>query len=125
MEVNGTADEDPRNKSSNNGVMIIPRKLPKAELKIAAASFPPTALVRITADDTGGGIQPTVCKPFKSHGFIDVKANNLRKNQIALGKNARVKVCTNMWSLTCIKALVSSSVFKESPLLKNIVETAT
>lgn len=37
------------------------RKLPKAELKIAAASLPPTALVRMTAEDTGGGIQPTTC----------------------------------------------------------------
>lgn len=34
--------------------------LPKAELKIAAASFPPIDLVRITADDTGGGMQPTI-----------------------------------------------------------------
>lgn len=25
-------------------------------------SFPPTALVKITAEDTGGGMQPTVCK---------------------------------------------------------------
>lgn len=38
---------------------MIPRKLPKAELNIAAASFPPTALVRMTADETGGGMQPT------------------------------------------------------------------
>jgi len=40
--------------------MMIPRKLPNAELKIAAASFPPTALVKITAEETGGGIQLTV-----------------------------------------------------------------
>ncbi len=35
------------------------RKLPKAELNTAAASLPPTALVRMTADDTGGGMHPT------------------------------------------------------------------
>jgi hypothetical protein len=39
---------------------MIPTRHPNTELKIAAASFPPTALVRMTADDTGGGMQPTV-----------------------------------------------------------------
>lgn len=39
---------------------MIPKKLPTAELNIAAASFPPTDFVSMTADDTGGGIQPTV-----------------------------------------------------------------
>lgn len=42
------------------GVKIIPRKLPKTELKIAAVSFPCAALVRITALETGGGIHATV-----------------------------------------------------------------
>ena len=42
------------------GVNIIPSILPRTELNIAAASFPPTALVRITADDTGGGMHDTV-----------------------------------------------------------------
>lgn len=42
------------------GVSTIPIRHPNTELKIAAASFPPTALVRMTADDTGGGMQPTV-----------------------------------------------------------------
>lgn len=37
--------------------MNTPKKLPRMELKTAAASFPPTALVNITADDTGGGMQ--------------------------------------------------------------------
>ena len=55
---------------------MIPKKLPIAELKIAAAcnkyvtiadeatptSFPPTDFVRMTADETGGGIHPTTCK---------------------------------------------------------------
>lgn len=39
---------------------IIPIRQPSTELKTAAASFPPTVLVRMTADDTGGGMQPTV-----------------------------------------------------------------
>jgi hypothetical protein len=42
------------------GVSMIPIRHPNTELKTAVASFPPTALVRITADDTGGGMQPTV-----------------------------------------------------------------
>ena len=37
------------------------KKLPRAELKMAPASFPPTALVRMTAEETGGGIHPTTC----------------------------------------------------------------
>lgn len=48
--------------------MIIPKKLPKTELKIAAVSLPCAALVRITALDTGGGIQATV---------INLKRRNL------------------------------------------------
>lgn len=47
--------------SSSKGVTVIPKKLPKAELNIAAASFPPMDLVIMTADETGGGIQPTTC----------------------------------------------------------------
>jgi hypothetical protein len=64
--VNGTVDEDPIITYSSMGVTTIPRKLPNAELNIAAASFPPTALVRITAEDTGGGMQPTTLKPCTS-----------------------------------------------------------
>lgn len=40
----------------------MPNKLPKAELKMAPASLPPTALVRMTADDTGGGIHPATIR---------------------------------------------------------------
>ena len=35
----------------------MPMMLPKAELKTAAASLPPAAWVRITAEETGGGRQ--------------------------------------------------------------------
>ena len=51
--------------SANNriGVKIIPINEPNAELKIAAASLPPTAFVKITADDTGGGIHETTVRP--------------------------------------------------------------
>lgn len=55
---------------------MIPKKLPSTELKIAAVSLPFAALVKITALETGGGIQATVIKlkvintltvfPFKS-----------------------------------------------------------
>ena len=38
-----------------SGVAKMPRKLPNAELKMAAASLPPAADVRMTAEDTGGG----------------------------------------------------------------------
>ena len=43
------------------GLLELTKKLPKAELKMAAASLPPTALVSMTAEETGGGIQPTTC----------------------------------------------------------------
>lgn len=39
---------------------MTPNKDPMTELKRAAASFPPAARVKITAEETGGGIQPTV-----------------------------------------------------------------
>jgi hypothetical protein len=41
----------------STGEKKMPRKLPKALLKIAPASLPPTALVRMTAEETGGGMQ--------------------------------------------------------------------
>ena len=44
-------------KNNEIGVMKTPKKLPRTELNTAAASFPPTAFVSITAEDTGGGIQ--------------------------------------------------------------------
>jgi len=37
------------NVKSKSGVAMIPKNEPKAELKIAAASFPPTAFVKMTA----------------------------------------------------------------------------
>ena len=43
------------------GEATMPRKLPNAELKIAAASLPPTVLVKMTADETGGGKQANTC----------------------------------------------------------------
>lgn len=52
------------------GVTNIPKKLPTTEINMAEASLPPTAFVKITAEDTGGGMQLTVAnlrnniKPF-------------------------------------------------------------
>ena len=54
------------NKSIRRGVTTIPRKLPNAELNIAAASLPPTVLVKITADDTGGGKHARTCNLCKN-----------------------------------------------------------
>ena len=45
---------------SENGVMMMPRKLPRTELNTAVASLPPIALVRMIAEETGGGMQLTV-----------------------------------------------------------------
>lgn len=42
------------------GVTNIPKKLPTTEINMAEASLPPTAFVKITAEDTGGGMQLTV-----------------------------------------------------------------
>lgn len=39
---------------------MIPKKLPTTELKIAPISFPCADLVKITALETGGGIQAVV-----------------------------------------------------------------
>lgn len=59
-------------------VRELTKKLPKAELKMAAASLPPTALVSMTAEETGGGIQPTTCnltQQIYQHSISEV--NNL------------------------------------------------
>ena len=62
---------------SKGGVTKIPRKLPKAELNIAAASFPPAARVRMAADDTGGGRQHTTSTPRNMAGSIPRVAKGL------------------------------------------------
>lgn len=51
----------PTRDSRSRGVTKMPKNDPKAELKMAAASLPPTARVRITAEDTGGGMQAITC----------------------------------------------------------------
>ena len=122
--VTGTFDETPTIKNSNNGVINIPRKLPNAELKIAAASFPPIALVIITADETGGGIHPTMRIPFKSQEFMLVKSNRFTKIYINAGMIQNVKHWINTWTLTFNNAALRSSVRNETPPLKNIIETA-
>lgn len=48
---------------------MMPRKLPKAELKTAPASLPPTALVSITAVETGGGMTLTVINLEKNRNY--------------------------------------------------------
>lgn len=53
--------------SNESGVIIMPRKLPKIELKMAAVSFPSDARVKITALDTGGGILATVSILWKKN----------------------------------------------------------
>ena len=122
---NGTPEDDPRNTSSRKGVTNIPRKLPNAELKIAAASFPPTAFVSITADETGGGIHPTTNSPFNSHSFKLVNCKILTISDIKPGTKASVKLWTNTCNRTLLRALFNSSVFNDKPLFKKIVDTAT
>ena len=124
MDAKGTADEEPRNTSSKNGVTNIPRKLPNAELKIAAASFPPTAFVRITAEDTGGGIQPTTRRPFRSHSFKLLNSKSFTNSEKKPGTKANVKPWTKRCNLTLLRALFNSSDFKDSPLFKKMAETA-
>ena len=76
--------------------MKIPRKLPKAELNIAPASFPPMAFVKITADETGGGMQATTNIPRNNILFrLVVNCNDLTKADIAVGIKMKVKLCIN------------------------------
>lgn len=58
----GTELEIPIALRRSAGVTKIPIKLPKAELKIEAPSLPPTARVRIVAEDTGGGMHLRTCE---------------------------------------------------------------
>ena len=50
----------------------MPMNEPKAELKMAAASLPPADLVRITADETGGGMHDTTVMPPIKYVSSDV-----------------------------------------------------
>ena len=59
MERKGTADVRPRDRYMRTGEKNTPRKLPNAEFKMEAASLPPIAFVRMTAELTGGGKQLT------------------------------------------------------------------
>lgn len=71
---------------------IITKNEPKAELKIAAASFPPTAFVKMTADETGGGMQETTVSPESSHGSSGVTfAKTLLKKYMKTGTKRSVK----------------------------------
>ena len=48
------------------------------ELNTAAASFPPTALVRITAEETGGGMQLTVVN-LHNNAYINQQSIAIRQ----------------------------------------------
>lgn len=73
---------------------------PKAELKIAAASFPPTAFVKITADETGGGIQETTVRPERSQGSSEVTfAKTLLKKYMKIGTNRSVNDLNSVFSI--------------------------
>lgn len=71
---------------SSRGVTRMPRRLPTVELKMAAASLPPTTEVRMTALDTGGGMQATTRRPGcrkekPEEGKAEVKERGSRKRK--------------------------------------------
>eukprot|EP00123_Amoebidium_parasiticum_P001039 comp12014_c0_seq1/m.6715 comp12014_c0_seq1/g.6715 ORF comp12014_c0_seq1/g.6715 comp12014_c0_seq1/m.6715 type:complete len:286 (+) comp12014_c0_seq1:1108-1965(+) len=121
----GTVLLAPSTANSSAGVINIPKKLPNAELKIAAGSFPPAALVRMTAEDTGGGIHPRAKKPLRIRGSTRsvVWRNATRKTRRA-GTKVIEKDWMKRWRRTCLMARISSSVFKDRPLKKKIIPTA-
>ena len=53
----------------------IPKMLPKAELKTAAASLPPVAWVRMTAEETGGGRQLSVTNLTQQVKHTEININ--------------------------------------------------
>lgn len=84
-------------------------KLPRTEFKIAAVSLPCAALVRITALETGGGIQATVIRlqnekvymnqlmtydfqsyPFNTHIFTPKTCRIFTNNCVNIGINMKV-----------------------------------
>lgn len=74
------------------GVTNIPKKLPTTEINMAEASLPPTAFVKITAEDTGGGMQLTVAnlgnniKPYLI-AFIIITSITCSLLHLSLAKN--------------------------------------
>ena len=72
-------------------ILNLTKNEPNAELKIAAASLPPTAFVRITAEETGGGIHETTVSPDKSQGSKEVTLErNPLKKYMKIGTNRSV-----------------------------------
>lgn len=107
-----------------DGVMNIPKKLPTAELNIAAASFPDTAFVNMTADDTGGGMHPNTNSPCRRSLSNGPSFINDTRRYISEGKTMNVHPCIKKCTLNCTRALLRSSLRSEIPLLKNMMATA-
>lgn len=104
--------------------MNIPKKLPTAELNIAAASFPDTAFVNMTADDTGGGMHPNTNSPCRRSLSNGPSFINDTRRYISEGKTMNVHPCIKKCTLNCTRALLRSSLRSEIPLLKNMMATA-
>ncbi len=88
--------------SSSAGVTNTPSTLPSAELNTAAASFPPTARVRMTAEETGGGMHDKVVNPERTPlPFSPPSPSSLRAKGEArwtkAGTRRKVKHCTKTW----------------------------
>lgn len=79
------------------GVTKMPRKLPNAELNMAAASLPPAARVRMVADDTGGGIQPTIIMPRSRRGCISV----IVSADTTICMQSGIKTIVYSWTKAC------------------------
>ena len=92
---------------------------------MAAASLPPAALVRITADDTGGGMQLTATTPCSSHRWNDAaRSVGATMNVTTSGTRPSVKPWISAWSGRFATAPASCRGFSATPERKKIKNTA-
>mmetsp|Transcript_2854 Transcript_2854/g.8446 ORF Transcript_2854/g.8446 Transcript_2854/m.8446 type:complete len:221 (-) Transcript_2854:40-702(-) len=115
---------DSMTKSSSMGVTMMPRSDPNAELKIAAASLPPAAFVRITALETGGGMQDMALMPCNSHGLKPSRrSTGATTAQTKQGMQKSVKPWMRQCSGIFVTAPLSCWGLRDMPERKKMIET--
>lgn len=127
---------------SDIGVIKIPKKLPTTELKIAAASLPCAAFVKMTLLETGGGMHATVSSlenkyewtkrpetlpisyPFKIHPLRLNKFRIRTTTWNVTGMITNVNICMYRCRRYCRIVWDMLSDLIERPLMRNMSETA-
>mmetsp|Transcript_2657 Transcript_2657/g.4894 ORF Transcript_2657/g.4894 Transcript_2657/m.4894 type:complete len:246 (+) Transcript_2657:517-1254(+) len=131
MFITGTSAEPPVTFITSIGVSNTPKNAPIVPLKIAAASFPSTALVRIRPVDTGGGRHDRTLIPIMNEStsllaFCPAK-NEVSRKPATVHTMSGVTSKEKPWIVACkssaMAAFFNSSVLRPSPLIRKIAPT--